>query len=826
MPYAPFTAQDYTLLESLIQGHYGGSWAQTAAYLESAGYDLNNIEDLCRAAGVQMNKNAAGRVISYEIPTTVSNTTTSPINSNVSVMKSGKTSGLVQLTNKTGNILGGSQLRGVGSKFITAGTKVAAPVAIASAFLFAGKTLDEIAYDVNPHMFEYLGITAESLNPHTWAQSIFPDNELGQDVINILLGYDPATGDAQTYMDSSILAYLMYAMQHDGVFAPSYTSYSIAGIEDYAGYGEYWTDPIAYTDIDSLQQYAYNSSRYYTFTLNSSSDTVYAVPYTGVFSSGLNVTTHVLFMSKKSFTVTWYQRYQDDDTVYTRRLSASSKTVDNKTVWTTAAPSNSYPIDALGFPFFNVTYNTWAEDYHSTSSPSTDNLVRVILYGTGTEHSPVPGVRNQPGATLPTFDGLTEDQYLPYLQNLYPDAFTDAINYPVLQPDGTTDNHTYVPVPFPAISNWADTQPQPSTSLQASPQIDPLTAAQDLVDTLVKVLQQPQPLEKTDPDTGYPDPPTNPPDTGGGSTPAAPIPTGSASALWSIYHPTQAQLDSFGAWLWSSNFVDQILKIFNDPMQSIIGLHKVYATPIDSGASTIAVGYLDSGVPSATVTQQYVTVDCGSVDLGEYFGNAFDYAPYTSVQLYLPFVGIVPLDVAQVMRSTISVVYDVDIFTGACLAKVDVSRDGGGGTLYQYSGDCAARYPLSSGSYMGIVSGIISIAGGIAATVATGGGAAPLALGAAGAALSAHTDVQHSGSFSGNAGAMGGKVPYLIINRPQTALADDIGHMAGYPANQTERIGACSGYIRATEIHDLAPSGATSDEVQQIIDAIREGVIV
>ena len=780
-----------------------------------------------------MNKNAAGRVISYEIPTTVSNTTTSPINSNISVMKSGKTSGLVQLTNRTGNILGGSQLRGVGSKIVTAGTKIAAPAAILGTCLWLGKTIDEIAYAVNPDILSAIGVSAENLNPQTWAQSIFPDNELGQNVLNLLLGIDPDTGEAQTYMDADTLAYLAYVLQDYGIFntgdinVPQYgANVTINSLATPSEILTWW--------LGQLNNYAstYGAiiryrSGYETYTENMIS-AINALNTTPCYIKTALPPSQWIELVGPTFELTTITTIGIGDTVpvggYTRynncnkyQLNLWVHTTDNVKyidIYATSQPPTQ--TTAIGF-VINPTFNygtTW-----SNSSAEFNNINAQIT-------SAIEGVTDQPNATLPNFEGLTEDQYLPYLQNLYPDSFTDAINYPVLQPDGTTDNHTYIPIPFPSISNWADTQPLPSDSLQASPEIDPITATQDLVDTLVKVLQQPQPLEKTDTDTGYPNPPTNQPDTGDGTTPAAPAPTGSASALWSIYHPSQAQLDSFGAWLWSSNFVDQILKIFNDPMQSIIGLHKIYATPIDAGSSTIAVGYLNSGVPSATVTQQYVSVDCGSVDLGEYFGNAFDYAPYTSVQLYLPFVGIVPLDVAQVMRSTISVVYEVDIFTGACLAKVDVTRDGGGGTLYQYSGDCAARYPLSSGSYMGIVSGIISIAGGIAATVATGGGAAPIALGAAGAALSAHTDVQHSGAFSGNAGAMGGKVPYLIINRPQTALADDVGHMAGYPANQTERIGDCSGYIRATEVHDLAPSGATSDEVQQIIDAIKEGIIV
>jgi hypothetical protein len=322
-------------------------------------------------------------------------------------------------------------------------------------------------------------------------------------------------------------------------------------------------------------------------------------------------------------------------------------------------------------------------------------------------------------------------------------------------------------------------------------------------------------------------PPTNPVDTGTGTSPVPTAPTGSASALWSVYHPTQAQVNSFGAWLWGSPFLTNIGKLFQNPIEGVISLHKVFVLPVDSGSGSIVVGTLDSGVASATVNQQYVEVDCGSVNLGEDFGNVFDYDPYTKVALYLPFIGIVPLNVADVMRSTINVKYGVDIFTGACIAMVSVSRDGNDAVLYQYSGNCAVHYPLSNVQQSQLLSGLITVAAGVGAIVATGGAAAPAAVtGIAGGAMSAlHSNVGRSGGFSANAGAMGIKVPYLIIERPQTKVADIFPQLIGYPTNYSIKLGDCSNHVVVKHVH-VEGINATESELEQIESLLKTGVLV
>ena len=363
-------------------------------------------------------------------------------------------------------------------------------------------------------------------------------------------------------------------------------------------------------------------------------------------------------------------------------------------------------------------------------------------------------------------------------------------------------------------------RPTSDTSDQTNPYVDD-DSPDDEKEPLTDIITNPNPS----PETPTPSGPATPPDTGTGSTPTIVPPTGEASSLWAIYNPTQAQLDAFGSWLWSSDFVEQIKKLFNDPMQAIVGVHKVFATPSTGSQVNIKCGYIDSGCPAAKVTSQYTTVNCGTVSLREYYGNVLDYAPYTKVSLYLPFIGIVDLDVSDVMRSSINVTYHVDVITGACLADVKVSRDGENAVLYQYSGSAIVTYPISSGSYASMITGVLSLAAGVAGTIMTGGAAAPALIGGAVGLSHLHTDVQKSGGFSGAPGAMGCKKPYLIISRAEDTTPSKFQKYEGKPASKTVKIADCSGFIKVKSINiDAVP--ATYGELDQIVSLLKQGVIL
>jgi hypothetical protein len=291
------------------------------------------------------------------------------------------------------------------------------------------------------------------------------------------------------------------------------------------------------------------------------------------------------------------------------------------------------------------------------------------------------------------------------------------------------------------------------------------------------------------------------------------------------------QLNALGQWLWSANIIDQIIRMFQNPLEAIMGVHALYIQPSIGSQVPIVVGNLTSTANAFVVTSQYKALDCGTVWLTEYFGNVFDYDPFTEVSLYLPFVGVVKLDTADVMRSKITVTYGVDCYTGACLAKVSVERDGAGGVLYEFPGNCAVEYPVSGASYSRMIQSIMA-AGMSAVAVGMHTGGAPgsqyLGAAAAGASLLGGGEkiaIQRAGSLSGNAGVMGSKIPYLIVSRPQPGTAESFFHYQGFPSNTTVKVSELTGFQRFEEVHLKCPF-AYKEELDEIESLLKSGVII
>lgn len=698
-------------------------------------------------------------------------------------------------------------------------TEVLPAVAATGLGISLGKAVDSALYNLNPDFWDNNGMA--TLNPETWNSitSDYPDGALKR-AFNALFGLNPATGEGQMYIDAQAAAYLAQYMQENGVF-PS-------------GAGESWDTPATYTPQNAnwnLQYPAYwnlpaKFGKSVTTEFMSGSDLMTDVDtitcagtyYSFTFYWGSSI--QIMYIADEPITNHAVRYKNGEQYSVVNYPSLETGWIGSKKYYHTSSISTgTYAIATSGV--INTVNN-------SNASMRWADVTKLAFNQDLTHHAPasVPGITNQDGATTPDFSGCsTPEDYLLALQSQFPDLFSDAVSQSVVNGDGTTTTRTYLPVGTPSGGNT--TQPttnptnNPSGQTQGNSGVDPNGSTTNLLNDLLKLITQivPKPGQDTPTDTGNPDP------TGTGTTPPVVAPTGQASALFAVYNPSQAALNSFGAWLWSSNFIDQVLKLFNNPMQSIIGLHKIFAAPPISGSGTIRVGYLDSGVGSNLVGGQYVTVNCGTVKVSENFGNAFDYTD-TVIRLYLPFIGIVPLNTSDVMRGAVSVVYHVDVITGACLAEVKVTRDGGGGTLYQYAGDAAVRYPISSGSYMGVVSGVLGVVGGIASAVMTGGASAPLAAGAVASGIAnAKTDVQHSGSFAGNAGAMGAKKPYLIIERPQTSIATGFSAYQGVGANSVKRVGAMSGYFRMTDVRVDNVARASAEELEQIRTMIERGVI-
>lgn len=416
---------------------------------------------------------------------------------------------------------------------------------------------------------------------------------------------------------------------------------------------------------------------------------------------------------------------------------------------------------------------------------------------------------------------------------------------------------------MPNISNDPDDEPNPNENAtpekgskyidnsQPGTKIDPAEDAEpdpgsDPSDPTPPVTTQ---IIPADPPGGTPGTPAPPPDSGETPVPVTPIidiPFTSANdGLISVYHPTDAQLKAFASWLWVTYADPSIDKLWNNPFDGVIGLMELYCTPTDIGAKNIRSGFLDSGISSQTISR-YTEIDCGSIYVPEFYRNYLDYSPYSKAHVYLPFIGIVELNVDDVVGHGINITYKIDEYNGACIAIITCARhvevDGEdvdySAVTYQYSGNCAVELPLAGGTQSAIRAGLIqaaayglsSVIGGIVSGVSgnIGGAISQVGYGAAnaiGSVVSAKSSVQHSGSFGSSYGALGAKTPFIIVSRPKQLRVLNYPRIYGYPAHSAVTIGNCTGYLRVREVH-VKSSTATDGEKKRIEELLKEGVYV
>lgn len=355
-----------------------------------------------------------------------------------------------------------------------------------------------------------------------------------------------------------------------------------------------------------------------------------------------------------------------------------------------------------------------------------------------------------------------------------------------------------------------------------------------------------------------------------------------------IYNPTLSQVQALANYLWTDTTVidtiwNHIKQFLEDPMDAFIAFNLVPCSVPDGGTQEFKVMYVPTGVMMTVAANQFVDIDCGTLAIENYYGSALDYAPYTKISVFLPYIGTVPLDCDEVMGKTLTVKYRIDIVSGACVAKIAVD----GNYIYQYSGHCAINIPFTSADFTGYVAAIIqaaraagAIAGGAGAAIAaatpapeqqtgrmtashtrreternpksgrqitmstvtdtwmrydepeqkmTAGSFAGLVAGqvsnTVGAVANSKPVVEHSGSFSGNSGYLGVRRPFAIIERPRMCNPSEYGVLNGYPSMLYRKLGDLSGFTQVQQIQ-LTGMTCTNPELAEIYTLLKSGVII
>lgn len=291
--------------------------------------------------------------------------------------------------------------------------------------------------------------------------------------------------------------------------------------------------------------------------------------------------------------------------------------------------------------------------------------------------------------------------------------------------------------------------------------------------------------------------------------------------------------------LWSDNFVSNMVKAYQNPADCVISLTAWPFRPkAGSALEKIYFGNVDSQISWYRLKNQFELFDLGTIDI---YDDLYKYGkiqpiqldPYSKLTVFLPYIGEVTIPFTYAIYYKLRLKYRVDWISGACTAIMDgESRDTGEyrNKVGQWSGNCCIQLPFGGASfanmYRGLITGISSMAGlalGGPAGMAVGAGVGS----AAGGILlpsGSQTSLQTSGNSAGAGGFLGAGQPYLTYYSPNISASAYSKHCAinGYPTNEVQPISIATGVCQIDSVH-LDSLNATKTEKEMLERILKEG---
>lgn len=299
------------------------------------------------------------------------------------------------------------------------------------------------------------------------------------------------------------------------------------------------------------------------------------------------------------------------------------------------------------------------------------------------------------------------------------------------------------------------------------------------------------------------------------------------SGMATMWTPSPAEVRALASFLWSDDFYDNIIKNCN-PIENIIQFG-VVPFPLASIAGTakhVYVGNVNTEQTMTPLTQQYIQLDFGNLELNEEFNSCMDYEPNTTMLCYLPFCGTFTIAAYEVYGASLKLVYNVDLYSGDFAAFLYCIKGQLTSVLYEHTGNLMLQLPITGANYSQYYKNQAHNFLGFIGNVAKGD-----VLGAATAlvdsAMSQNSvDVQRTGSYSGAAAAMAGEQPYIIVTLPKQHYPGPYYQKTeGFPLYLTKTLSDLTGFTKVESVIDNTVA-ATDAEKAEIERLLKEGIIL
>lgn len=307
-----------------------------------------------------------------------------------------------------------------------------------------------------------------------------------------------------------------------------------------------------------------------------------------------------------------------------------------------------------------------------------------------------------------------------------------------------------------------------------------------------------------------------------------------------MYMMTANQVNVLLYELNTSTFIDNIKLLFNAPIESIISL-RCYPFRVSTIADTgdtmsIQISNVDmtsTGTPLLKTSPSMLSF--GTITVPTYFNNFLDFAPYTKLELYLPYIGFVPLETNEVMGKDLLIQYAVDFLTGLCTAFVSVNdparllitADGQIGIDVPVGATNAAEIAknnLITGISTG--AGLISSAASAAVTGNAMGVVGTLASAGVNAINANQVHVSKGAIGNGTTGLYAPQQAFLTISRPVPRIPVSYEEHCGRPSGLTKHLQQLTGYTEVDRVHVEGLDIATEDEITEVERLLKSGVIL
>ena len=294
-----------------------------------------------------------------------------------------------------------------------------------------------------------------------------------------------------------------------------------------------------------------------------------------------------------------------------------------------------------------------------------------------------------------------------------------------------------------------------------------------------------------------------------------------------IYLLTREQLMAFISDMWDFTWAElttnMMTGIYNNLIDNVQSIRVMPFAPADLGtvetvdsikcgwwSHTATVRKLGTATNGPGMTLRYV----GDWKFDEVFGGWADYAPYTSIELYLPYYGTINLDTNLFMGHILKVKYVLDVLAG--LITYFLSCDDT--CVITVSAKCSADVPVSLSSGIDTATDVLKNE---ARFVSEAGNLRPVGM-VTGSTSVATEKCLNSGSESGMF-FMPNKC-HVRITRPAYTRASNYDSRYGYPCYGAYKLSSLKGFTVVENYKSHYTKGIKKEEEDMIKSMMESGV--